>query len=282
MIFTAQLISHEGVPLQRVTEDAHYQQLLKGKQIFYIVSTRLDGPAVSKFGIAHDAARRGWNIQRLRQYLKMYGAERHDHSQKQKQSQKQSQKKQANNCHGARLHFLATTSYEATSRQMVADRYKHSTLVRLESYLKRLYGSNDASLKELHRGDERIRIKPSALIKQVLELKRQLPNQVDQASGRRRVLSRRAKVPAASQSAGRHSSSKSSKSSKSSDTYEITRFVASRPWRILVQWKGYSQPTWEPKATLRRDLGTKPYEALLTALALDGASGASGGASSSS
>jgi hypothetical protein len=104
MIFTAQLISHEGVPLQRVTEDAHYQQLLKGKQIFYIVSTRLDGPAVSKFGIAHDAARRGWNIQRLRQYLKMYGAEHHDHS------QKQSQKKQANNCHGARLHFLATTS----------------------------------------------------------------------------------------------------------------------------------------------------------------------------
>jgi hypothetical protein len=278
MIFTAQLISHEGVPLQRVTEDAHYQQLLKGKQIFYIVSTRLDGPAVSKFGIAHDAARRGWNIQRLRQYLKMYGAEHHDHS------QKQSQKKQANNCHGARLHFLATTSYEATSRQMVADRYKHSTLVRLESYLKRLYGSNDASLKELHRGDERVRIKPSALIKQVLELKRQLPNQVDQASGRRRVLSRRAKVPAASQSAGRHSSSKSSKSSKSSDTYEITRFVASRPWRILVQWKGYSQPTWEPKATLRRDLGTKPYEALLTALALDGTSGASGasGASSSS
>jgi hypothetical protein len=159
---------------------------------------------------------------------------------------------------------------------MVADRYKHSTLVRLESYLKRLYGSNDASLKELHRGDERVRIKPSALIKQVLELKRQLPNQVDQASGRRRVLSRRAKVPAASQSAGRHS--------ESSDRYEITRFVASRPWRILVQWKGYSQPTWEPKATLRRDLGTKPYEALLTALALDGTSGSSGasGASSSS
>jgi hypothetical protein len=102
MICTAQLISHEGVPRQTVTEDAHYQQLFKGKQIFYIVSTRLDGPAVSKFGIAHDAARRGWNIQRLRQYLEMFGAERHDHSQKQKQSQKkqsqkkQSQKKQAN------------------------------------------------------------------------------------------------------------------------------------------------------------------------------------------
>ena len=228
---------------------------------------RLDGPAVSKFGIAHDAARRGWNIQRFRQYLKMYGAERHDHSQNQGQSQnqgrgqnrkqsqkrKQSRNKQANNdCHGARLHFLATTSYEATSRQMVADfvvRYKHSTLVRLESYLKRLYGSDrDASLKELHRGDERVCIKPRALIKQVLELKRQLPNQVDQATGRRQVLPRRAKVPAASQAARRHS--------ESSDRYEITRFVASRPWRILVvQWKGYSQPTWEPKATLRRDLG---------------------------
>ena len=88
MIFTAQLISDEGVPLELVTEDAHYQQLLKGKQIFYIVSTRLDG-AVSKFGIAHDAARSGWNTQRLRQYLKMYGAERHDYSQRQKQSKKQ-------------------------------------------------------------------------------------------------------------------------------------------------------------------------------------------------
>jgi hypothetical protein len=36
---------------------------------------------------------------------------------------------------------------------MVADRYKHSTLVRLENHLKRLYGSDkDASLKELTSG----------------------------------------------------------------------------------------------------------------------------------
>ena len=73
MIFTVRFSSARGVWLESRTENPAFQRELRGKQLFYIISTVLDGPNVCKFGIAHDAARRGWNIQRLRQYIKHYG-----------------------------------------------------------------------------------------------------------------------------------------------------------------------------------------------------------------
>ena len=56
MIFTVRVRDDEGQPLETVTDDPTYQTLLKGKQIFYVLSTALDGPLVTKFGIAHDAS----------------------------------------------------------------------------------------------------------------------------------------------------------------------------------------------------------------------------------
>ena len=245
MIFTVLILSDKGVALESVTEDPSFQAKLKGKQIFYIVSTVLDGPSVSKFGIAQDAARRGWNISRLRQYLKAYG-KKATSTNVNTHTKSTSGRKQ---CHGAKLHFLATTTYEAHSHKMVADRYRKSTLVRLETRLKRYYLKRPESLKSGLRGDERVSVKPAVLIKQILELKTKLPNQVDAASDRRQSLPRRAKK---SDGATKGTASVNQK-------YEIVAFVGDKPWKYQVKWKGYAKPTWEPKATLRRDLGDKVY-----------------------
>ena len=53
MIFTTRVRSDAGIPLEDLTEDRAFQALLKGKNILYVLSTRLDGPNVSKFGVAH-------------------------------------------------------------------------------------------------------------------------------------------------------------------------------------------------------------------------------------
>ena len=261
MIFTVLFVSDAGVPLESKTEDPAFRHALLGKQTFYIVSTALDGPMVCKFGISQDAARRGWNIQRLRQYLKAYGAYDNGATSRRKSGPKSTGRDKS--CHGAKLHFLATTSYEPRSGRMVADRYRQSTLVRLETYLKRFYAKRPESLKNSLRGDERVRVRPAMLIRQVLDLKTLLPNQVDAASGRRRRSRRiqaRARV-----------------ATPSKKLYEIARSVGDRPWQYQIKWKGYAAPTWEPKQVLRHDLGDAQYEALVRAFHADELDGNDGG-----
>ena len=200
-----------------------------------------------------------WHLAGCRQYLKAYGACDNGATGGKRSASRGAKK----SCHGAKLHFLATTSYEPRSGRMVADRYRQSTLVRLETYLKRFYAKRPESLKNSLRGDERVRVRPATLNRQVLDLKTLLPNQVDAASRRRRRSRRiqaRARV-----------------ATPSKKLYEIARIVGDRPWQYQIKWKGYAAPTWEPKQVLRHDLGDAQYEALVRAFHANELDGNDGG-----
>ena len=259
MIFTVRFRDDHGIPLEGVLGEDSWKSLLKGKQCFYVLSTALDGAGVTKFGICHDASRRGWNISRLRKYVTHYGTSTHGA------------------CHGVKLHFLATTTYEASDSKMVADRYRKSTLVRLEAQLKKFYASSDVSMKSEGRGDERVRVAPIDVVRKVLEYKTKMPNQVT-PNPNRRVLPRRAKRKAkvtlrkakpnkrTRTNNNARTKARTKAKTKTPKKWQVAKFVGTRPYEVKVKWKGFSKATWEPKANMRRDLGSTVMDKMLEAL----------------
>ena len=249
MIFTTRVRSDAGIPLEDLTEDRAFQALLKGKNILYVLSTRLDGPNVSKFGVAHDRARRGWNISRLRWYIKHHGLNTNEA------------------CHGVRLHLLCTT--KATDNA-----YNKTALVRVEAALTAFYAKTSASMKQAGRGEERVRVPPSQVIAKILELKTRLPHAVSPA--RRALLGRAAKTPANNTARGvkslRVETNRAKKwlkpknpaaQANTSKKWAVEAIVGKRPWQVAVKWAGYTTPTWENQALVRKDLGAKAMETLM-------------------
>ena len=242
MIFTTRVRSDAGIPLKDLTEDRAFQALLKGKNILYVLSTRLDGPNVSKFGVAHDRARRGWNISRLRWYIKHHGLNTNEA------------------CHGVRLHLLCTT--KATDNA-----YNKTALVRVEAALTAFYAKTSASMKQAGRGEERVRVRPSQVIAKILELKTRLPHAVSPA--RRALPGRAAKTPA-NDTARRVKLLTSAKKPlkpkvpiAKAKKWAVEAIVGKRPWEVAVKWAGYTTPTWENQALVRKDLGAEAMEALM-------------------
>ena len=238
MIFTIRLRSNDGVPLEDITDDKEYYALLKGKNIFYVLSTQLDGPGVTKVGIAHDTARRGWNISRLRKYVTHYGLNAGD------------------SCHGVRIHLLCTTTASAQVS------YKRSTLVRLESALKKFYAKTSYSMKGDARGDERFRLPPTVIIDKVLELKTKLPHAITPAANRT-ARPRKAKRKAARTMRKAKPKKKKKRKKVEPKKWKVEKIVGTRPWEVQVKWVGYSTPTWENKGVIRKDLGNQVMDQLL-------------------
>jgi hypothetical protein len=243
MIFTTRVRSDAGIPLEDLTENRAFQELLKGKNILYVLSTRLDGPNVSKFGVAHDRARRGWNISRLRWYIKHHGLNTNEA------------------CHGVRLHLLCTT--KATDNA-----YNKTALVRVEAALTAFYAKTSASMKQAGRGEERVRVRPSQVIAKILELKTRLPHAVSPA--RRALPGRAAKTPANNRRVKLLTSAKKPLKPKkpaaqanTSKKWAVEAIVGKRPWEVAVKWAGYTTPTWENQALVRKDLGAKAMETLM-------------------
>jgi hypothetical protein len=268
MIFTTRVRSDAGVPLEDVTEDPAFQALLKGKNILYVLSTRLDGPNVCKFGVAHDRARRGWNISRLRWYIKHHGLNRKDTTNGSDKHHDLHHGDTKDVCHGVRLHLLCTT--KATDNA-----YNKTTLVRVEAALKAFYAKTSASMKSVGRGDERVRVPPSSVIAKVLELKTRLPHAVSPAH-RRAVLPRGAKAPTSNSRRASLAPRKSAqtnleppkkkkvpKKTAKTKKWVVEAIVGKRPWEVAVKWAGFKTPTWENQALVRKDLGAKAMKKLM-------------------
>jgi hypothetical protein len=45
--------------------------------------------------------------------------------------------------------------------------------------------------------------------------------------------------------------------------WAVEAIVGKRPWEVAVKWAGYTTPTWENQALVRKDLGAKAMETLM-------------------
>ena len=234
-----------GIPLEKlVVDNDKFKAMVHSKQVFYVLSFKLDGKKVSKLGICHDAFGRNANYGYLRGYVIKYGMTIDG------------------GCHGVYCHFIATTNIESQSEnKRTANRYTKSNLVRLEKKLKDYYKNSTASMISEVRGEERVKEAPAQVIKRVMEYKQKLPNKDPTDKPLRKQPARKAKKKPV-----KKETKKTKKPTKPVEpTYEIEAIHGEKPYYWLIKWKDYppEQNTWEPKASIRRQLNKQVYKDLV-------------------
>ena len=99
------------------------------------------------------------------------------------------------------------------------------------------------------------------VIKKVMEFKTHLPNNPT-PNLNRRVLPRRVKRKA-QVTLKKNQPKKRVKKKPTPKKWTVQKFINTKPYQVQVKWKRYKSPTWEPKATMRKDLGNEVMDRML-------------------